>query len=1444
MAGYTRQSSADIVATAVVRANPLNLEFNSLRDTFALASGHKHDGSSTEGGYVPLIADSDALNKVVIDTSNNRVGVFVEVSNAAVEQIRIQDGAIVPVTNSDIDLGTSTVEFKDLFLDGTAHIDTLDVDENATVTGTLGVTGTGTFSNALSADGTTLGTLTVTGATALNGGLTMDTNKFTVADGSGNVGIAGTLAVAGTSAFTDAVTADAGISIDNITIDGTEIDLSSGDLTLDVAGDIILNTDDGIVSLQDDTATFGSLENNSGNLNIKSGTTLAATFSGANVDLAGTLDVTGAATLDNTLAVTGILSPATHVDMPDNAKIKLGTDDDMTLYHDDTNGYITNSKGALKVATETSGTAVTIGHTVSEVTIGDNLTVTGNLTVSGTQTVVDTVTMNAANAIVFEGASADDYETTLSIVNPTADHTYYLPDLGNTDDVGYLAAFEVDPGTSGLISSTPAELNILDGNTSAASTTLADADRVVVNDDGTMKQVALTDFETYMETSLDTLSNVTTVGALNSGSITSGFGAIDNGSSAITTTGTITFGSLADGTITATGFVDEDNMASNSATLIPTQQSVKAYVDTELSTSYDVTGLNATGSEINTVADPVTAVGTTAIAGGDSVVTQDISANVMRQTTVDTLDTYLAGTTKTLTNKTLGSGVTIPSSNSTRFEGFFLGGDTSSGNVVVTQGAIPNLVGYQTINYGTNGSQDTLTGKFYSEATGLEITSYRGTGATEYGKVTIQQGKSGSNNRPVFTANADHSTLLYGPDSNTNPVIRTTDYGVDFLGQEVFSALDYSSDNQHPPADPTLRLDFANSKTLDPRLTFSRASIGTYYSRDTVKQNENAFHYSQEFDNAYWTKTNSSVTANSTVAPDGTTTADTITRTNTNATNHGLKRTIAIKRSYVTVSVFAKAGTEDILQILFDGHTNYWQNFDLTNGNFGQGNAISKSILDVGNGWYRCTLTMSSTSTPITAVKFSIKDAASDGREASMNPSGDDDTIFLWGAQLETTNATTAQANGYGTEYFPTTSKSKKGSMQVIKTAIANEPRFDFNPVASQTTSIENPSFNYDCKGLMVEEARTNLVTYSSDLSNSAWSKTRTTVESNAAMGLDGLISADKVAETTDSGLHSIRAPEITVENGETYTASVYIKGGQKTRLTLKTTNNTRWAVNSMFTGGAITSSTLGSATVTLVDGGWYRYTVTGASSEGGTVRLRLEFTETDSSTTTSYTGNAYKGLYVWGAQIEKGSWASSYIPTVASAVTRAKETLELNADDLSSSITASSTVITEAVPFEIVSTEANDDARLFTLCHSDDGTTINTNSVTLGRTANNYKGRIFGYGAEQFSFATDGQGTGDFLDTTLAMKSAFSWEEAEDGGSGEAALAANGQSNYNFSDGIGIVPDWNRLIIGGHNGSTGGTWNGTILRMSFYPPTYLTLIQHLSYIPFLTKRVYREKLT
>jgi hypothetical protein len=136
MTGYTRQSSADIVPTAVVRAAPINSELNTLRDAFAFSTtgntGHKHDGSSDEGSYVPLIADLDGLNKVEIDTSNNRVSFFVQVSSSSVEQVRVEDGVIYPVSDNDVDLGSSTLEFKDLYLDGVANIDNLKVDAVST----------------------------------------------------------------------------------------------------------------------------------------------------------------------------------------------------------------------------------------------------------------------------------------------------------------------------------------------------------------------------------------------------------------------------------------------------------------------------------------------------------------------------------------------------------------------------------------------------------------------------------------------------------------------------------------------------------------------------------------------------------------------------------------------------------------------------------------------------------------------------------------------------------------------------------------------------------------------------------------------------------------------------------------------------------------------------------------------------------------------------------------------------------------------------------------------------------------------------------------------------------------------------------------------------------------------------------------------------------------
>ncbi len=253
---------------------------------------------------------------------------------------------------------------------------------------------------------------------------------------------------------------------------------------------------------------------------------------------------------------------------------------------------------------------------------------------------------------------------------------------GNLDIASHNGSIGLKLGGT-LVTATAAEINVMDGDTSASSITLADADRVVVNDGGTMKQVALTDFETYFENNLDTLSTVTTVGALNSGSITSGFGAIDNGGSNITTTGIVTFGSLTDGSITITAFVDEDNMSSNSATLIPTQQSVKAYVDSQSGGSVTVsdsnadtnfpvvfhnesngllddtgafrynpstglvlapllaingTTITATAAELNLM-DGGSTIGTTAVADGHGIVMNH--GGTMAQTTVQTLAAYL-----------------------------------------------------------------------------------------------------------------------------------------------------------------------------------------------------------------------------------------------------------------------------------------------------------------------------------------------------------------------------------------------------------------------------------------------------------------------------------------------------------------------------------------------------------------------------------------------------------------------------------------------------------------------------------------------------------------------------------------------------------------------------------------------------------------------------------
>ena len=270
----------------------------------------------------------------------------------------------------------------------------------------------------------------------------------------------------------------------------------------------------------------------------------------------------------------------------------------------------------------------------------------------------------------FTGASTGDLTITTGTLvaniegNVTGDLT------GNADTATALAtartiAGQSFNGTANIsiaptdltgVTATATEINIMDGNTAATSTTIASADRVVLNDDGTMKQVAMSDLSTFFGGDLGILSNVTAVGALNSGSITSGFGSIDNGSSAITTTGTITFGTLSDGTDSVTDIVTSVGTGSTNSELA-TAAAVESRIQAVNGTANNVTGLNATGAELNAVADvsAITIDTSTAIANNDGIAVFDSSASAIGYFDVDLLDTYFSGTTKTLTNKTLTS---------------------------------------------------------------------------------------------------------------------------------------------------------------------------------------------------------------------------------------------------------------------------------------------------------------------------------------------------------------------------------------------------------------------------------------------------------------------------------------------------------------------------------------------------------------------------------------------------------------------------------------------------------------------------------------------------------------------------------------------------------------------------------------------------------------------
>jgi len=345
------------------------------------------------------------------------------------------DSDIIPDDDGTFDLGSASKEWQDLFIDGTAKVDTLTVDENATVAGTLGVTGV--------------------------------------------------------------LTANAGVVVDEMTIDGDTI-TTTDDFIIDAAADITLDAAGGDILLKNGGTTYGQFTESSTNFVIKSTTsdkdilfkgndggsevtaltldmsaggqatfnseiTASGTSNFVNLDISGDVDVDGTLEADaitvNGTALASVIAGTTVANATLAATVTVTDSTSNTnfpvVFHDESNALLDDT-GALRYNPSTGELLVP------------------KLTVAGTTTTVDTVTMNAANAVIFEGATADAHETTLTIIDPTGDRTINLPNVSGTIPV--LAA-----ASTTQITSTPEELNLLDGITagtvSASLAVIADSNK-------------------------------------------------------------------------------------------------------------------------------------------------------------------------------------------------------------------------------------------------------------------------------------------------------------------------------------------------------------------------------------------------------------------------------------------------------------------------------------------------------------------------------------------------------------------------------------------------------------------------------------------------------------------------------------------------------------------------------------------------------------------------------------------------------------------------------------------------------------------------------------------------------------------------------------------------------------------------------------------------------
>ena len=369
----------------------------------------------------------------------------------------------------------------------------------------------------------------------------------------------------------------------------------------------------------------------------------------------------------------------------------------------------------------------------------------------------------------------------------------------------------------------------------------------------------------------------------------------------------------------------------------------------------------------------------------------------------------------------------------------------------------------------------------------------------------------------------------------------------------------------------------------------------------------NLLQYSNTFGNAYWTKYQSSVTGGQS-GYDGSTNAFLLTDTAANDV-HILQPNFTTSGQH-TISIYAKANTLNwvwLRGVQNSANVRAW--FNLSTGTIGNVETNgTANIESVGNGWYRCSLTIANHQSGF-EFYYGVANA-----NATTNYVGSGQSIFVQDAQL--VEGSTAK------DYQKTETR-------------LNIPRLDYS--------------NGTCPSLLVEPQRTNLALYSSSFTNAAWAKNATSVTANAAISPSGIQDAQLITSAATNDEHLVYYFDGSNLN-QVLTISVFVKKLNYKYAILRSVTGGVYKISAFdLDNGTIASQDLGPSTIEDMGNGWYRISAT-FTSNPSTFGITFGFSPTTSHI---YTGDGTSGNYAWGFQTEAGSYSTSYIPTTSASVTR-----------------------------------------------------------------------------------------------------------------------------------------------------------------------------------------------